>query len=296
MTRDSVSRDDEEIAKGAPWLLAQAPLKVYWVAIRNDDAPDSGVVDAIVAQCHRWSILCLDLGYRSVELDWLRPIKCRVSCSGSARHPQAAPSLIQCVSFGRQQEFELLDGFPVNSSSHRTIENLFCEESELSDLAALSSHKVVFGPARSLKKLVLMFCDIPPELITVLRGLSHLTFLILDTPSYQPPNPEQETALFDAMTMSCNSDDLCPNLMFDMNPPTRSGYGLEALRLFGAVGGRGGCPAGIHNSMQMLREEGLDAAFLDGFALQCLRRKGYFQDYSFHRVRWDCYEEEADDE
>jgi hypothetical protein len=45
--------------------------------------------------------------------------------------------------------------------------------------------------------------------------------------------------------------------------------------------------------MEMLRDEvGLDAAFLEGFTIRRLRKKGYFQDYSFDHVQVDSYDED----
>ncbi|KAJ6574581.1 hypothetical protein B0H19DRAFT_1124847 [Mycena capillaripes] len=434
MTQDSISSDDDEVGKAAPWYLghicrswrlcalgysplwtsitiplspaaitdtsliktqlirsACAPLKVYWAAMENGDTPDPNVADLVVAQCHRWRVLCLDLCHRSVDLGWLCPRNGRITSleklilingpdsvipdifssapnlrqailtdyglEWSPDNPHSLPwgqithyrgtytvqdqltilraalNLLQCaIGLGHEPDFEPEDGPPVTLPHvhslwidkprfipHLTtpsLENLLCEQSELPDLAVLSSQTFVLGPARSLTKLVLMFCDISPELITVLRGLPRLTFLVIDAHPYQPPTPEQETAFLDAMTISGSSHDLCPNLMFlgygfvrpfpqdifftmahSRNRPTQPGSGgLVALRLFYALTARGNCPAGIDTSMQMLRDAGLDAAFLGRFTLHCLRKKGYFQDYSFDCGQWDCYDPEDDDE
>jgi hypothetical protein len=365
---------------------AQAPLKVYSVPMDDTDTPNPHVVDLVLAQCSRWSVLCINLCYSSVELCWLRPVNGRLFAleklvlingpdvvipdifSGALRlrqviltdysfewsphlvHPipweqithyrgtyktpdqlailAAASNLLQCgISFEPHTQFESHDSSPVTLPRLRSLwidmprfiphlstpllEALFCDQGEITDLRALSLP--IF---RSLKKLVLMSCVISPELITVLRGLPTLTFLIIETHRYYPWNRRDESALFDAMAICGTSHDLCPNLTFigyglgeefaqdgffamaySRCQPEHSGLRLARLRLFCAHDdGNGGLPSSaqmLHNSMEMLRDEvGLDAAFLEGFTLQRLRKKGYFQDYSFDHVQVDSYDED----
>ncbi|KAJ7816391.1 hypothetical protein B0H13DRAFT_1923627 [Mycena leptocephala] len=358
---------------------AQAPLKVYSVPMDDTDTPNPHAVDLVLAQCSRWSVLCINLCYSSVELGWLRPVNGRlfaleklvlingpdvviptffrelyacvkssspttvssgrrisyIQFHGSKSHYRgtyktpdqlailaAASNLLQCgISFEPHTQFEPHDSSPVTLPRLRSLwidmprfiphlstpllEALFCDQGEITDLRALSLP--IF---RSLKKLVLMSCVISPELITVLRGLPTLTFLIIETHRYYPGIDGMKVH-FDAMAICGTSHDLCPNLTFigyglgeefaqdrffamaySRCQPEHPGLRLARLRLFCAHdAGNGGPPGSVqmlHSSMEMLRDEvGLDAAFLEGFTLRRLRKKGYFQDYSFDHVQVD---------
>ncbi|KAJ7604695.1 hypothetical protein DFH06DRAFT_1253834, partial [Mycena polygramma] len=57
---------------------AHASLKVHWAASTNGDIPDPLVLELILAQCHRWKTLSLNLRGKRVELNWLRPLDGRL--------------------------------------------------------------------------------------------------------------------------------------------------------------------------------------------------------------------------
>ncbi|KAJ6507773.1 hypothetical protein C8R47DRAFT_1099513 [Mycena vitilis] len=143
----------------------------------------------------------------------------------------------------------------------------------------------------SLKKLVLTDCYISPELIIVLRALPNLTSLLIEETKILESNLEEtfifEEALFDAMTVTGASGDLCPKLTSlvygFINPnfledvfltmaqsrfqPTGC---LTQLRVFG------GRTKPCLYLVQILCDEGFDAAFLRRDEAERLQAKGFF--------------------
>ncbi|KAJ7679156.1 hypothetical protein DFH06DRAFT_1165846 [Mycena polygramma] len=143
----------------------------------------------------------------------------------------------------------------------------------------------------SLKNLVITDCYISPELIIVLRALPHLTYLLIEETKILESNLEEtfifEEALFDAMTVTGASGDLCPNLTSlvygFINPnfledlfltmaqsrfePTGC---LTQLRVFGSR------TKSCLDLVQILCDEGFDAAFLRRDEADRLQAKGFF--------------------
>ncbi|KAJ7654033.1 hypothetical protein DFH06DRAFT_520939 [Mycena polygramma] len=351
---------------------AHASLKVHWFASAHGDVPDPRVVELILAQCHRWKTLSLNLHGKRVELNWLRPLDGRLHSLeklvilnsprdsvipnifatalslrrailinsnfeysspdvpvpwGQITHYrgsyetskqltilQAAPNLIQSgVSFRsgpalppatlpHLRRLWIEDLKSLSSVIAPSLQDLFCLDSSPRDTSAV----LPFVEASScrLTKLVLMSCVVCRELVILLHGLPYLTYLLIEACHENPD--DAETALFDAMSVSDDSSVLCPNLTF---LAYGFGYGFEqdcflamvksrfhcptpclkTLRLFNAYEDteeytRGMDPA---SGIQKLREEGFDAAFLDGFQLSALQKRGFFPDLSFDGVDVD---------
>ncbi|KAJ7604694.1 hypothetical protein DFH06DRAFT_1253830 [Mycena polygramma] len=146
-----------------------------------------------------------------------------------------------------------------------------------------------------------MSCVVCPELIVLLHGLPHLAYLLIEACHENAEGAE--TALFDAMSVSDESGVLCPNLTFlaygfgyDFEldrflAMARSRFrcpnpSLTTLRLFDTYDDTEDWPRGMDpgRGIQKLREEGFDAAFLDGFELNTLQKRGFFPDFSFDGV------------
>ncbi|KAJ6544095.1 hypothetical protein B0H19DRAFT_295740 [Mycena capillaripes] len=166
--------------------------------------------------------------------------------------------------------------------------------------------------ACTLTKLVLLQCKISDKLIEVLRGLPTLAYLFIDSQSYDSLRPQ--ITLFNAMTRSGASSDLCPNLtsllyayertidddeedldspiekdldfprdhFFNMVQsrlkPERTCY-LEFLRIFYTPGAHLPPPTDIVarlKTLQDVQDGRFDATLLDYRDLQALRARGDF--------------------
>ncbi|KAJ6556366.1 hypothetical protein B0H19DRAFT_1152452 [Mycena capillaripes] len=127
----------------------------------------------------------------------------------------------------------------------------------------------------SLEKLVLTTCTLSSELIIMLRELSHLTYLLIE---FDGDKRSDQSPLFAAMTVSGTDRDICPKLTslaygfkgaLPLDPflaMARSRFRsncssgcLQRLRIFDA---RGDCSSGIADSIQLLLDEGFNAAIL----------------------------------
>ncbi|KAJ7021853.1 hypothetical protein C8F04DRAFT_1012940 [Mycena alexandri] len=122
----------------------------------------------------------------------------------------------------------------------------------------------------TLTKLVLMRCTIGPELISALRGLAAITYLLVEASNGGP-----HSTLFDAMTISGDPSDLCPNIrffayghrfrdyawdhLFAMVHSRFPSTNLAILRIFhdGTMN-----PPEAWARLQALRDRGLDAEYL----------------------------------
>jgi hypothetical protein len=152
---------------------------------------------------------------------------------------------------------------------------------DLVSVSFLSTTLIPFVDRSSctLKKLVLMGCTISPELITVLRSLPRLTYLLLANQDDETTNTDSHT-LFSAMFISGAPSDICPNLTsflfgytgaFPWNICCAMAYSrfrarpsrLAYLRIFNAERLDTAPPQAMVAQIEMLRGEGLDAAVLD---------------------------------
>ncbi|KAJ7635780.1 hypothetical protein DFH06DRAFT_1479075 [Mycena polygramma] len=131
----------------------------------------------------------------------------------------------------------------------------------------------------SLKTLILKNCAMTSDLITVLRSISALTFLLLD--DCRNANSDV-VSLWEAMTITETPRDICPNLSslvvgFNRDyfsslfltmaqsrlRPSPPNSHLERLRFFRGFG----CPNSIYqikDGVRQLRNEGFDVALLTG--------------------------------
>ncbi|KAJ6592507.1 hypothetical protein B0H19DRAFT_6990 [Mycena capillaripes] len=172
-----------------------------------------------------------------------------------------------------------------------SLEELFCVESHIVDTYALLPF--VRSSSCSLRKLVLANCNMPMQLIAVLRGLPYLTYLLIETDSNH--HAETEYALFTSMTMADTSRDVCPDLstlVYGFNnffardaflamARTRLrrnplGPQLERLLFFDAHHHRDTCPVFMTAAIDSLRHGGLDVLFLDQRAASLLKGKEFF--------------------
>ncbi|KAF7352110.1 F-box domain-containing protein [Mycena venus] len=145
----------------------------------------------------------------------------------------------------------------------------------------------VHRSACSLRKLVLMECDISLELLTVLRGLPTLRDFFIEVEFGQ-----DQALLFDAMKISGTSNDLCPNLtsfsygvdkefpqdVFFAMVESRRNRGLTRLLVFDPNDYLESGSAGVASSIRKLREEGMDAVFLgeDDGDVELLKAENFF--------------------
>ncbi|KAJ6513687.1 hypothetical protein C8R47DRAFT_617340 [Mycena vitilis] len=351
---------------------AHTSLKVHWFASTHGDVPDPRVVELLLAQCHRWKTLSLNLHGKRVDLNWLLPLDGhllslekliilnspmdsvvpnifatapRLSRAflinsnfeysspdvpvpwGQITHYRgsyetskqlailhAAPNLIQCA-FGLGYYPALAPATlphlrrlwieDLGSLSHviaPSLQDLFCVGISLRNTSAV----LPFVEASScrLTKLVLMSCVVCPELASILQGLPHLTYLLIE--AWHENEDDAETALFDAMSVSGSSTVICPNLIF---LAYGFGYGFEldcflamaksrfycptqrlkTLRLFNAHEDTEEYTRGMDpgSGIQKLSEEGFDAVFFNEFQLSALQKRGFFPDLSFDGVDVD---------
>ncbi|KAJ7615644.1 hypothetical protein DFH06DRAFT_1239694 [Mycena polygramma] len=134
-----------------------------------------------------------------------------------------------------------------------------------------------------LQKLVLMSCGISPELITALRSLPSLTYLLIEADA----TPEEETDLFRELTIVNSPQDLCPNLSslvysygYNSSVPrellfvmarSRLQGGLNTFRVFDPLDG-----SDVAEAARELRDEGFDADVLTSDEFERLTGKGSF--------------------
>ncbi|KAJ6464727.1 hypothetical protein C8R47DRAFT_1326640 [Mycena vitilis] len=135
-----------------------------------------------------------------------------------------------------------------------------------------------------LQRLVLMSCDITPELITALRSLLSLTYLLIEPNSM----PEEETDLFREMTIANSPQDLCPNLsslvysygynssvphelLFAMGRSRLRHGGLNTFRVFDPLEG-----SDVAEAATKLRDEGFDVDVLASDEFERLTGRGSF--------------------
>ncbi|KAJ7635747.1 hypothetical protein DFH06DRAFT_661562 [Mycena polygramma] len=136
-----------------------------------------------------------------------------------------------------------------------------------------------------LKKLILMDCKISSDLVTVLRDLPSLAYLLLKNHNNDATAVAE---LLEALTITGTSCDISPNLTTMMLRPGRnfpyeiffhmaqtrfqahpSNPNLERLRL--------DCPSSEGKIViQKLRDEGFDVAVLDGVQSHLLKQKDVF--------------------
>ncbi|KAJ6592510.1 hypothetical protein B0H19DRAFT_1245380 [Mycena capillaripes] len=83
-----------------------------------------------------------------------------------------------------------------------SLEELFCVESHIVDTYTLLPF--VRSSSCSLRKLVLANCNMPMQLIAVLRALPYLTYLLIEIESNH--HAETERALFTSMTKRGTND------------------------------------------------------------------------------------------
>ncbi|KAJ7661378.1 hypothetical protein DFH06DRAFT_373484 [Mycena polygramma] len=137
-----------------------------------------------------------------------------------------------------------------------------------------------------LQKLVLMSCYISSDLISTLRILPSLTYLLIEAPA----SADEQGDLFGQMMLTGTSRDLCPNLsslvygcsdgfphrlFFAMVQsrlrPSPPGSRLTYLRMFDPW-----TSSDILSATRELSEEGYDAGVLTGTEFALLAGKGFF--------------------
>ncbi|KAJ6487150.1 hypothetical protein C8R47DRAFT_1216349 [Mycena vitilis] len=163
-----------------------------------------------------------------------------------------------------------------------SLEVLHCKYMREEDIHALLSF--IHASHCPLQKLVLMSCDILPELITALRSLPSLTYLLIEADAA----PEEENDLFREMTISNSPRDLCPNLislvyscgynssvphelLFSMARSRLLHGGLNTFRVFDPLDG-----TEVAEAARKLRGEGYDADVLTSNEFERLTGKGSF--------------------
>ncbi|KAJ7040471.1 hypothetical protein C8F04DRAFT_1082433 [Mycena alexandri] len=182
-----------------------------------------------------------------------------------------APNLVTCT-----LTFMNFTGFSPNTTV--TLPHLRClslGEPQLVSLSNPPSSIAALLPfvqysGCTLTKLVLMRCTIGPELISALRGLAAITYLLVEASNGGP-----HSTLFDAMTISGDPSDLCPNIrffayghrfrdyawdhLFAMVHSRFPSTNLAILRIFhdGTMN-----PPEAWARLQALRDRGLDAEYL----------------------------------
>jgi hypothetical protein len=135
----------------------------------------------------------------------------------------AAPSLVECALASNFDEFDphvppivlpslrrlrvhTLEFLPYFTAP--MLEGLFSVYNLRRDVIALGSF--LDNSSCALQKLVLMDCALSSELITVLRGLSDLIYLLIEFDGDAEVTEQQD--LFNALTISGTSRHLCPKL------------------------------------------------------------------------------------
>ncbi|KAJ7618177.1 hypothetical protein DFH06DRAFT_1483408 [Mycena polygramma] len=143
-----------------------------------------------------------------------------------------------------------------------------------------------------LKTLVLLECTISSDLIAVLRDLPSLTYILIE--EHDENDATDVSDLFEAMTITGTSRDMCPNLTniifgagprfpchifctmarsrFQSNPPkSRS----ERVRLFNYSASKPGDWSESKVQIQRLRNEGFDAATLTTSQVRLLHTNSF---------------------
>ncbi|KAJ7347482.1 hypothetical protein DFH08DRAFT_868089 [Mycena albidolilacea] len=248
------------------------------------------------------------LGHASpdISIPWGQVVRYRGSCEAKFQFEilQAAPNLQHCV-VGFEDSLDHDECASVTLPQLRCLyienpgclvhlstpilEDLFCLEAETPSLPSVLAF--VRSSSCALTRLILMECAICGELITLLRGLPALTYLLVGA---ETDEEEQEKALFEAMTLSGTSD-ICPRLaslwygvgeQFPQDPffamihsrlmrrqpsadQPQPHSCLTRLRIFDTDDNIE--VADIEAPIRVLHDEGLDVVFMDEYLVDLLK-------------------------
>ncbi|KAJ6506276.1 hypothetical protein C8R47DRAFT_112417 [Mycena vitilis] len=221
------------------------------------------------------------------QLDVLRAAPNLVQCAISFEPPDLLPGEPTSVTLPLLRRLYIEKPVHLHHLITPSLEELYCEILDRRDTRVVPS--LVNRSHCRLQKLVLMNCLISSELITDLRGLPNLTYLLVEATRSSSGNID----LFDEMVLADTAQDLCPNLRYlvfgicgrDLADcrgqflhmaqsrfrPTPQGASLTYLRVFDSQP-NGDIPAATAE----LRDEGFDAGMLNETEFALLLGKGFF--------------------
>ncbi|KAJ7605836.1 hypothetical protein DFH06DRAFT_1150321 [Mycena polygramma] len=223
------------------------------------------------------------------QLNVLRAAPKLVQCAISFETPALPPDESASITLSLLRRLYIEKPVHLRHLTTPSLEELYCKQVDQEDPQVLLLPFVHRSHCR-LQKLVLMSCLISPELITALRGLPNLAYLLIEA-IYGAAS--QNIDIFGEMTIAGTAHDLFPNLsclVFGIHGrdladcrgrflhmaqsrfrPSPQGTRLTYLRVF-ASQPNDDIPA----ATKELRDEGFDADMLSEKEFALLMGKGFF--------------------